>query len=122
MIVRTIDSNHDWTFGKGRNNYRQNNDAVTQNINTRLYAFINDCFFDKDAGIDWWNLLGSKNKLALELAVSATILNTEGVTGLLALSANLDQNRNITIVYQVVTTYSTNQTLNGTVTVTAGGF
>lgn len=117
MIVRTIDQNHDWTFGKGRNNYRRNLDAVTQNINTRLYMFLNDCFFAFNEGIDWWNLLGGKSQLAVELAVSTTILNTEGVIGLLELSVNLSQTRQVTITYQVASSYSINKTLNGTVTV-----
>ncbi len=120
MIVRALDSNHDWTYGKGRNNYRRDNDAIVQNIDTRLLCFVNDCFFDKDGGIDWWTLLGGKNRLALELAISGTILNTDAVTALLALSLNLNQDRLITISYQVVTDYSTNKSLNGTVTLGGG--
>lgn len=107
MRVRALDVDHDWTFGKGRNNYFVNNAAIVQNINTRLNSFLGDCFFDLNAGIDWFNLLGAKDQVALNLAVSAVILNTRNVTGIKQLSLTVSANRNITIRYQVNTTYST---------------
>ena len=108
MIVRAIDSNGDWLFGKGINDYRTDNDAITQSIGTRLRSLLGNCFFDLGAGIDWFNLLGSKNQPGLNLAISSTILNTEGVTGLLQLSSNLDfVDRSFSVTYKVQTVYST---------------
>ena len=107
MIIRALDSNGDWTYGKGQNNYKSGNAAVAEDIQTRLASFLGDCFFDTGAGIDWFNLLGGKDQLALNLAVSAVILNTENVTGILQLSINLVRaTRAITIQYDVQTTYS----------------
>lgn len=107
MRVRQVDSSHDFTFGKGKNNYLTATRAIVQNIDTRLLSFLGNCFFDLGAGIDWFNLLGSKNEIALNLAVSAVILNTQNVTGLLQLSISLGATRVLTIRYQVQTTYST---------------
>lgn len=118
MIVRTLDSDHDWTFGRGKNNYLSANKAVAQSINTRLNSFLNDCFFDINAGLDWFNLIGSKNKLALELAISNEILNTENVIALLELSTNLDNNREITISYSVTTVYTGAGTLRSSASLT----
>jgi len=111
LIVRAIDVNHDWEYGKGLNDYKSGNLAVAQTINTRLSSFLGDCFFDANAGIDWFNFLGgSKNQLALNLAISATILNTTNVTGILQLSIELDDvTRNLTVQYQVQTSYSVTQ-------------
>lgn len=107
MIVRAIDSNNDWTFGKGRNNYVSNNDAIAQNIKTRLQSFLGDCFFALDQGVDWFNLLGSKNQPALELAVRAVLLNTDGVTGIVDASVDLDPGtREIVMKYTVNTIYT----------------
>lgn len=106
MRVRAIDDDHDWQYGKGQNDYRSANIAVAQNINTRLSSFLGDCFFDTGAGIDWFNLLGGKDQLALNLAISATILNTLYVTGILQLSIVLDVRRNLTVTYRAQTTYS----------------
>lgn len=105
-IVRALDENNDWTFGKGKENYKANINTVAQNIQTRLSSFLGDCFFDNGAGVDWFNLLGAKNELAINLAVSATILNTENVTGLLQLNIELTENRRLTIQYRVQTAYS----------------
>ncbi len=108
MIVRALDRMGDWTFGQGKSNYISNNDAVTQNIQTRLSSFIGDCFFDLGSGINWFFYLGgSKNQLALNLAIAAMILNTSNVIGIRQLSVNLDhQNRSFSISYRVQTTYS----------------
>lgn len=107
MRVRSIDVNNDWTFGKGRSNYKTDLNAVSQNIKTRLQSFLGDCFAALDEGIDWFNLLGAKNQAALQIALSTKILNTEGVTGLVELSINLDDNRQISIQYTVDTIYGT---------------
>lgn len=110
MRVRALDLNGDWTFGKGANDYKvdQNGkpDALAQNISTRLKSFLGDCFFNTGAGIDWFNLLGSKNEVALNLAISSVILNTQNVTGIDQLSATVDDNRRLTIQYKVQTVYS----------------
>lgn len=114
MIVRALDVNGDWTFGKGQNNYVANNKAIQQNIATRLQSFLGNCFFAIDAGIDWFNLLGSKNQIALELAVRSTILNTENVTGIVDISINLEENtRRINMTYTVNTVYSTINGVSG---------
>lgn len=105
MIIRKVDSNNDWTFGKGKNNYIKDKSAVSQNIKTRLQSFLGDCFFALNQGLDWFNLLGSKDDGELRLAISTTILNTENVVSLSELSLNLDSERKLTINYEVNTTF-----------------
>lgn len=109
MIVRAITSSGDWTFGKGKNNYLSATPAIAQLINTRLNSFLGNCFFDLGAGIDWWNLLGSKDQTGLNLTIATTILNTTLVTGILQLSATLDVHRKFTVSYVVQTALSTVQ-------------
>jgi len=104
MIVRALDITGDWEFGKGKNDYKRGLNAVQQNIKTRLMSFLGDCFFDTTAGIDWFNLLGAKDRLALELAIQSVIINTQNVTGILQLSVSESANRRITITYRVQTT------------------
>lgn len=105
MIVRGLDENNDWTYGKGKNDYLKNNDAVAQSIKTRLQSFLGDCFFAVTSGIDWFNLLGSKNQRALTLAVSTTVLNTKDVTAMTNLTVDLSTTRVITFHYNVETVY-----------------
>lgn len=82
MIIRALDENHDWTFGKGKGNYNRFEKAVAENLQTRLLSFLGDCFFDLSAGIDWFNLMGSNQRLRLKLDISSVILNTPDVTGI----------------------------------------
>ncbi len=105
MRVRAIDGSGDWRFGKGRNDYKKDRTAVAQNIKTRLQMFLADCFFALDQGIDWFNLLGSKSIDELRLVISATILNTEEVTGLVELSFQVDEDRGLSGIYEVTTVY-----------------
>jgi hypothetical protein len=79
MITRSLDSSHDWTFGKGRQNYLRADLAIAQSIRTRLMSFLGDCVFDRDAGIDWWRFMGGKERQALMAQVRSIILNTGGV-------------------------------------------
>lgn len=102
-IVRAIDADNDWTFGAGANNYKTGLDALAQNLKTRLQSFLGDCFFDLQAGIDWFNLLGAKDQTKLLLDISAVILNTDNVNTLVQLSANLDSSRKLTVTYSVTT-------------------
>lgn len=105
MIVRAIDGNNDWLFGKGKNDYKTGRDAVAQRIKTRLQSFLGDCFFDVNAGVDWFNLLGGKDLLTLRLSVSTIILDTEGVKSLVRLNSNLNNERNINLQYTVDTNF-----------------
>lgn len=102
---------NDWNFGNGQSDYLTGNDEVAQNIKTRLLSFLGNCFFEINAGIDWFNLIGSKNTIALNLAINAVILNTPNVTGILETSFSLSDNRVFSVTFKVQTTYSTT---NGT--------
>ncbi len=105
MIVRAIDTQNDWTYGRGFQDYKSGNIAVAQNIKTRLQSFLNDCFFAKSVGIDWFNLLGGKSQLALQLAISSTIANTNFVSKVLQLSIELDSSRELLVQYSVTTSF-----------------
>ena len=110
MIFRNLDSDGDWSFGKGRNDYVSQNQAIGLNIKTRILSWVNDCFFDLNAGIDWLNRLGSKNQRALlELDLRRIILQSDGVTGILTFDSQLI-GRNFTANYSVQTIYSQSYT------------
>jgi hypothetical protein len=113
MIVRALNSSHDWTFGKGQNNYLSGNAATVQLINTRLNSFLGDCFFDLGAGVNWFNFIGSKNIVGLNLSIAAVILNTSDYQGnqlvqyINQLYVTLTSQRALSIAYNVQTVYST---------------
>ena len=90
MIIRNLDSAHDWTFGQGTGNYLTGNPAIGLNIETRVLSWLGDCFFDTGAGIDWANRLGSKNqRKLLEADLRRIILQSIGVTGIVTFSTSV---------------------------------
>ena len=114
MSVRALDINHDFTFGKGIQDYLINQFEIIQNIETRLLSFVNDCYFDMEAGIDWRRLLGRKNtEDEIVLSCRSVILETDDVVKVNDISASV-ANRQIIIQYNIDTIYSTQfqQTLN----------
>ena len=93
MRFRNLDSSGDWVFGKGRNSFLQNTDALMMNIKTRLLSFLNDCFFDTEAGVDWWNLLGAKDKKSLLASIQRVVLRSSQVKKIVNLDYVLDNRR-----------------------------
>ena len=110
MKFRTLDQNNDWNFGKGSQDYATFNQAIGLNIKTRIQSWVNDCFFDMGAGIDWLNRLGSKNQRELlESDLRRIILQTADVTGLLDFQTNVNS-RSFSATYTVQTKYSASYT------------
>lgn len=106
MRIRAVDGNGDWLFGKGQNDYVTRQAAVRQNIESRLREFLGDSFWNVGGGVDWFNLLGSKNPVAINLAVSAVILNTADVTGVRQASVSLDVARKLSVKYVATSIFS----------------
>ena len=107
MRVRAVDENHDWTFGRGLQDYKVDEKAVSQNVKTRLLSFYRDCFFDLESGINWFALLGRGTVNLLTLAIKQNIINTNGVVGLNSVSVDYDRiTRHITLKYDIKTIFS----------------
>lgn len=112
MTFRGITGSRDWTFGQGANSYFVKQQAIAANIRTSLLFFLNDCFFAMNVGIDWWNLLGTKNPQAeanIMLQTRATIIRCEGVVRINSVTTQLDPiTRRLTISYVIDTVFSRN--------------
>jgi hypothetical protein len=118
MVFREISAANDWAFGQGRGSYLTRERAVGANIKTRLLFFLNDCFFAMSTGIDWWNLLGTKNPAALNNILIQTrqvIASSEGVVRINSVTVDFDsKNRSVTINYNIDSTFSRGVTGNVT--------
>lgn len=109
MIIRDLDTNHDWLFGQGKSNFLSGEPAIALNIETRILSWLNDCFFDLGAGIDWLNVLGSKGQEnMLNINLRRIILQSYGVTGIVNLYITLNENRQFMASYTINTIYSQN--------------
>jgi len=78
-MIRALDANDDWTFGKGIANYLTNEDAIALNVRTRLRSWFGDCFFAVAEGVDYNNLLDIGTETLLNGDIRRVILQTEGV-------------------------------------------
>jgi len=105
MKVRRLVDN-DWSFGNGKANYLKDNDAVFQNVFTRLRSFKYDWFLDIDANIDWFNILSQReNKQTIIDEVKRVTLQTDGVTKINKLELLETGNRTVTILLNFDTIY-----------------
>lgn len=110
MKFRNIDSNGDWNFGKGLQNYVSESTAIILDLRTRLYCFLNDCFWDRNSGIDWFNLLSQKNNSnILGLEIKRIINSTDGITAINNFEVIYDTTtRKYSLTCNVDTIYSSN--------------
>lgn len=110
MIIRALDINWDFTFGKGKSDYMTGNLAIAENIKTKLLSFYRDCFFDVEAGVDWFRLLGTlgqiSNKTEIELRTRAIILQCYGVVRIVSLSSSITSLRKLSLSYVVDTVFT----------------
>ena len=65
MKTRTVDSNWDWRFGKGLNDYADDALGVAYTVKMKILSWYKDCFFSMDNGVDWKNILGQKTSKEL---------------------------------------------------------
>jgi hypothetical protein len=112
MIIRALDGNFDWQFGLGTESYNFGETAIGENIVTRIKSFLNNCFFDMGAGIDWWTYFGVPGQQQKTLlSIQAIILNSYGVVSVNSVNLNLnDQTRVGVITFNINTIYSQNYT------------
>ena len=107
---RGITAYNDWTFGQGVGSYFTQNQAIAADIKTSVLFFLNDCFFALTVGIDWWNLLGSKNPAAknnILLQTRQAIVQVEGVVRINSVTATVNPvTRHLTLGYSVDTVFS----------------
>lgn len=109
MIIRALDGTGDWQFGKGKQSYNYKTDAIAENVSTRLNEFLNDCFFNMGAGLDWLRLLGDKNTMnEIVLTLRSKILQSEGVVRVNSIDAKMSGRRSLTVSYNIDTIYTQN--------------
>lgn len=111
MSFRALDTNGDWTFGNGVQNYLVGVSAIAADISTALKVFLGECFFATTFGVDWWNLIGSKDQLSIIVQCRQIIASRDGVVKINSVSAALDRTtRQLSVTFNIDTIYSRNST------------
>lgn len=109
---RGVTGSGDWMWGQGNGSYFRDGAAIAADIKTSVLFYLNDFFAAMDRGIDWRNLLGSKNPQAVQnilMQVRKTIININGVVRINSVVANVNsRTRRLTVSYNVSTVFSPN--------------
>ena len=110
MTTRAVDENGNWKFGNSFLDYKTEIEELKQNIITSLKSWKGDCFFDLEAGVDWYNILGSYNQDDyLKENILKVIQNIEGILNINSYNATLNEERKIIINLNLNTIYGTIQ-------------
>lgn len=83
------------------------NDAILQDIITRLRTFLGECFMDNTVGIDYFNqvMVKNPNQAAIDAIFQNVILATPGVDSLSSYSFSPDfVRRTLHLSFRAVTT------------------
>lgn len=107
MKIRRIDENNDWMFGRSEGSFYVSQQAIDQNIATKLKEWSGDCFFSQNSGVDYDTLLDKGQGDRLKSAVKDVILSCFGVVGVNSIDYIIDK-RAVTISYDIDTIYSPN--------------
>jgi hypothetical protein len=106
MRVRRNDSNGDWMYGRSARDYATGEEAIRQNLVTRIKSFQNDWFLDAGAEIDWFDLLGRKGtQEEIKREVERVAVATDGVVKVDKLEL-IKLNRQATIRMEVTTIFN----------------
>jgi len=107
MKFRGLDAAQDWMLGQGLGSYAREEAALALDIATRIRSWYGNCFFDKEAGIDWLNRMnkGQLDNLLLEL--QTVILQTDGTVKINTFNATLaTRTRHCVVSYDIQTIFS----------------
>jgi hypothetical protein len=105
MIIRGLDENGDWVFGKGKNSYKTAQSAIMQDIKTKLLEWKGDCFFSQNSGIDWINRFDKNQESNLEEEIRTLLIQCYGVVGVENVSVSL-VDRVFSAQYTITTIFS----------------
>lgn len=118
MKIRNLTAGGDWTFGAGRQNYLQGQDAIAEDIRTYLKTWVGNCFFALQAGVNWRQYLDKNQETRLLAGLQSAIMGRFGVMALTQVSANLDRRSRVLVVRYAVQTIFT-QSFTDSITIGA---
>lgn len=106
MIVRTVDKEWDFKFGHGIADYASQSLGIAYDLKMKILSWYRDCFFSQNSGIDYKNLIGSKNaKDLIDSEVKRIISEEEGVDEVLSFESSVED-RDYKLTARLKTVYN----------------
>lgn len=107
MIIRKIDASNDWDFGHGLSDYAKDDNAIAENIQTRLLSWVGDCFFAIQEGVDWRQRLDIGQQQELKDELQSVILQSFGVMAINSFTLVFDGVTRVALItYNIQTIFS----------------
>lgn len=111
MKHRRLDSNWDYCFGRGVNDYLSDLEAVAQAIKTHLLLLYGEWWEDTKSGLPLFQKIAGvrgteENLQAIDLIFKERILDTKGVVSVLGFNSSYE-NRRYSFTATVETLYGT---------------
>jgi hypothetical protein len=115
MIYRRLDSNGDFSFGRGKQDFISGSDAVAQSIKTRLLLLSAEWWEDQSDGTPLFQSIigipGTPDNLeAADLIIKDRIIETDNVTEIIDY-ASAYVNREFTVKCTVNTAFNNTATM-----------
>lgn len=112
MTVRRNTPTGDWTYGRSKRDYARDEEAILQNLKTRILSFKNDWFLGVDQEIDWFDLLGRKGTQdEIKREVERVCIATEGIVSVDKIEL-IKMSRSANIKIQVTTVFDNRLSLD----------
>lgn len=112
MTVRRNTKDGEWMFGRGLRDYAKDEEAILQNLRTRILSFKNDWFLNVDAEIDWFDLLGRKGTQdEIKREIERVCIATEGIVSVDKIEL-IKMSRSANIKIQVTTVFDNRLSLD----------
>ena len=105
MRFRNLDSDGDWTFGRGKQNYVVDTRAIAVDVKTRIQSWVGDCFFAQDEGVKYPTYLGRSDIELLSDDMRRVIVQTDGVAEITDFLISLNE-RTFEATYRILTIFS----------------
>ena len=108
MRYRMLSPTGDYTFGQGQADFLINSPAaVAQSVSTRLKLWLGTWFLDVTIGTPWLTqIIGKNTKSLYDTAIRTVVLQTTGVTGIVAYNSVLnDAARSLAVTMTINTQY-----------------
>ena len=104
MKTRTLDSNWDFKYGKGLNDYALGSLNVAYAVKMKILSWYKDCFFAMEDGVDWKNILGNKNsKEEADISIKDIVQTEPEITELVYFDSTVeDRKYSCTIKFKTV--------------------